>query len=457
MRALKLRLIPDETLPVFQRLHHEVVETSLEEVLENGIHPWMPQVQPPDIVEGFLDRLNRKESRPPHLEQYPFASEVRNGVNRYYASRPRFEELLERINEEVLFCQSTLDFPGVLSVAKDRLRDHWNNAMVIQLAEKAFPQFSELRRFLKAKHPKAKLRGYEDLSSYAWSGFISLEDFRNHERLLIDEAITPLNFRVVEFLSTVTDGQGRLRMRDAIDHLQLTQKGKEGNGAMVTWQCQRQGSGWLMRPSVGSNIEVRREAEAFAKRWGKNTGKFCIRVETRDIAAMVEHNEATPSFPGLRYSRPDQLPQVSGQVFRQKMPVYSLGVTPRIGWHAERLKDILRDYDKPASGIKNELAQRIAQLAAEEYQRHEARLDNFFGQNRFIRASKAANPTESLRVLPQDDGLTGLLLHMYALRHLRGNVLMDPKHLNDACSIEDLASAVIQERVQLPGGLILVG
>lgn len=455
MRALKLRLVPDDTLPVFHRLHHEVVETTLEEVLEKGIHPWMPQIQPPDIVEGFLDRLNRKDSRPPHLEQYPFASEVGYGVNRYYSSRPRFEELLNRIREEVLFCESNLVFLGLLSVAKDRLRDHWNNAMVIQLAEKAFPQFSELRRFLKAKHPKAKLRGYEDLSSYAWSGYISLDDFRNHERLLIDEAIHPLNFRVMNFLSTVTDSQGRLRMRNAIDHLQLTQKG--GSGEMVTWQAQRSGSGWVMRPSVGSNVEIRRAAESFAKRWGKNSGKFCIRVETRDIAAMVENNEATPSFPGLRYARSDQIPQVSAQVFRQKMPVYSLGMTPRIGWHAERLKELLRDYDKPASGIKNELVDRIAQLAAEEYEKEEGRLNEFFGRNRFIRASKAMNPTDNLRVLPQDDGLTGLLMHMYALRHLRGNVLMDPEHLNDACDLEDLASAVIHGRVELPGGLILVG
>jgi len=457
MNALKLRLIPDDRLPMLYRLQHEVAEVGIEEVLEKGVHPWVPNLQPPDIVEGFLARLNRVDAKPGNLQAYPFSNDLHAGNNGYYSSRPRFEQLFQRVHDEILFCEPNLDFQGLLKLATDLLRDHWRSSLVLQLAEKAYPQFSELRRFLKAKHPKAKLRGYDDLREYDWGRYVSLSDFQNHERLLIDEAVQPLNLRVKGFVGSITDEQGRLKMRESIDHLQLMQNDQKNRLSVVTWQAKRQGSGWNMRPQLGNSSQIRKEAEQFAKEWKRDGGKLCFTVQTDDIARMVETGAATPGFPGLRYYASDQMPKVSAQVLKQQVQVYGLGVAPRLGWHADRLKDILRDYEKPASGIKNELAAKIAQLAVEEYHRHQKELTAFFTENRFIRATQASKPTEVLPVLNREDSLTGLLLRMYLLRHLRGNVLVDPTHQNDSTPLEALAEAILYERVDVAGALLRVG
>ena len=456
MNALKLKLVPDANLPMLSRLQTEVVEVGIADVLENGVHPWVPNLQPPDIVEGFLTRLNKANAKPAHLQAYPFSNDIFPGNGGYYSSRPRFEQLFQRIHNEVLFCEEGLDFPGLLKLATDLLRDRWSSSLVLQLGERAYPQFSELRRFLKAKHPKAKLRGYDDLREYDWGRVVSLADFQNHERLLIEEAVQPLNLRVKGFLGSITDNQGRLKLRDSIDHLQLMQNDKQNRMQVVTWQARRAGSSWWLRPNLGNAAQVRKDAEAFAREWKRDGGKLCIRVTTEDIAKMVEEGVATPGFPGLRYNGADFMPSVSAQVFKQQVCSFSLGVAPRLGWHAERLKDILRDHDKSASGIKNELAERIAQLASEQYQKFEGMLDTFFTENRFIRAAQVAKPQEQLPVLNKDDQLTGLILRMYLLRHLRGNVVVDPDHENDTTSLEDLAEAVISERVEVTGALLRV-
>ena len=59
-------------------------------------------------------------------------------------------------------------------------------------------------------------------------------------------------------------------------------------------------------------------------------------------------------------------------------------------------------------------------------------------------------------VLAPENDLRGLLLRVYALRHLRGNVVLDPGYVNDSCTVRDLVLALIEERVLFKGGFMQV-
>ena len=73
-----------------------------------------------------------------------------------------------------------------------------------------------------------------------------------------------------------------------------------------------------------------------------------------------------------------------------------------------------------------------------------------------MRVSREVRYGEQFPVLGRENSLKGLLLHLYALRHLRGNVVIDPSYENDSCAAEELANALIAGRLKLPGGFVQV-
>lgn len=52
--------------------------------------------------------------------------------------------------------------------------------------------------------------------------------------------------------------------------------------------------------------------------------------------------------------------------------------------------------------------------------------------------------------------MRSLLMRVYALPHLRGNVVEDPGYVNESCSVTDLALARIETRITLKGGYVKV-
>ena len=94
-------------------------------------------------------------------------------------------------------------------IARASLLERWNRSLALRLAERLNPSFQELRRFLKSKDPRVKLKSQMELDQYNWGHILSLDEFANHERLLIDEAFGPVNFRTRAFLDAVTDDKRR--------------------------------------------------------------------------------------------------------------------------------------------------------------------------------------------------------------------------------------------------------
>jgi hypothetical protein len=197
-------------------------------------------------------------------------------------------------------------------------------------------------------------------------------------------------------------------------------------------------------------------AREFALRWRRDGGNLCFRAHTQDVIDMVDSGSAKASFPGLRYMMGQYSQKVTGQVPKAKVPLYVLGKVPRHSWSGAQLKSILREYKAPTSGVKKALVERLAKLADAEYETHKPLLDSFFSENRFVRVSRDVQYGEQLPVLGQENALKGLLLHIYACRHLRGSVVIDTSYENDSCSIQELALALMNTQISLPGGFIRV-
>lgn len=455
MKCFQLRLKPDIDLPVFSRLDWDIIDVSFRDVLEQGIHPWSGDNQHHDLPKAFSNRLNQDSQKPAGLESHHLMPDLEVGHAAQYYRSTCFEQLLAKTREDVLFCDPLLDFPTLAEVARKKLRDGWRSGMALQLAERLHPSFQELRRFLKSKDRTVKLKGQFDLENYDWARILSLDDFDSFERLLIEEAIHPLNFRDGAFLDSVTDPHGRLRLAGTIDAVTLTQLAIVGNHVPLLWQAKRHGNHWRFRPNVGASQFARVSAREFAARWLRDGGKLCFTARTQDLIDMVESGEAKASFPGLRYTMNSVPEKIAGTVNKDRVPLYVPGSIPTQRNSAEELKVILREHGVATTGVKKVLVEKIAKLAEGEYRTHEGQLDRYFSENRFVRVSCEVAWGERFPVLT-DDSLKGLLIRLYALRHLRGNAVVDPSHENDSCPVKDLAHALITERVSLRCGFVRV-
>lgn len=454
MKAIRFKLTPDENLPMFSRLIGEVVDVSFREVVEQGIHPWTGDDQHRDLADAFVERMNRDNHEPTGLRDHDIVRDFVLPPWNQWSSKTRFEQVVERIQKNILFCDTSLTFPALYKIARRELTKQWSSRLALELAETLKPSFPELRRFLKSKDRRVKLHGRMDLGDYDWSQVLSLDDFANHERLIIDVAVSTLNFRNKSFLAAVTDDYGRLRMVSSIDHITLTQPATNEHRVPILWQAERQGKHWQLRPNVGASRDAREDAQEFASRWRRDMGTLCFSVRTQDVVDMVDSESASASFPRLRYTLGQYSPTVVGQVAKAKVPLYVLGTIPNQSWSRERLKSILREYGVPITGVKMVLVERLAKLADSEYCAQRLILDCFFSENRFVRVSREVRYGEQFPVLGRENTLKSLLLHLYALRHLRGNVVIDPAYENDSCNVQDLALALISGRIRPTGGYL---
>lgn len=98
----------------------------------------------------------------------------------------------------------------------------------------------------------------------------------------------------------------------------------------------------------------------------------------------------------------------------------------------------------------------MASLAADEYEKYVPDLDEFFTEHRFIRTTAIPPKTMNFPVLTDEQTLRGLILAMYAVKHLRGNAILDAAHENTTYTPEEVAKALVDCRLGLSGGFLEV-
>ncbi len=106
------------------------------------------------------------------------------------------------------------------------------------------------------------------------------------------------------------------------------------------------------------------------------------------------------------------------------------------------------------TGRKDQLAEKLARLSAKIYSERKSEMDSFFRECRFIRAKNVGGADcEPFPILEGLD-LKGMALTMYAIKHLRGNAVLEAKHENDTFDLLSLAKTLIKGEVSLNGSFL---
>jgi len=285
---------------------------------------------------------------------------------------------------------------------------------------------------------------------------LTLEDFSEWDSLIISHAIPTLNFRKSAVLKNMTDEQGRLRLAPQIRHVTLTEKRPESGNTPVIWCVAGEGTAWRFHPELGDAKDKRPQAEVFAEHWRTDKGHLCFTTSTEKLVDMVERGMVEPSFPTLNYEAEDKGPLAYATVYGPQVQAFRIGPYPRQNATGEQLKEILHQYEVPMTGNKDQLVQKLAQLAAEKYRDKQPELARFFEKNRYIRMRTAPKNTVELPILEDLTNLRNLVLTMYAVKHLRGDAILEVSHQNDTYTEEELALALITGKVELTGAFLRV-
>ncbi|NUM55519.1 MAG: SAP domain-containing protein [Candidatus Hydrogenedentes bacterium] len=200
----------------------------------------------------------------------------------------------------------------------------------------------------------------------------------------------------------------------------------------------------------------RQAAAEFADRWRTDTGKYVFQTTMDKLTDMVERNAGGPSFPSLNYVTPVDTPVAPAEVDASRVKAFHVARFPTSACTSDQLKGILREYGASQTGNKEELATKFAALAANTYEKKRHELDEFFSAHRFVRVDSSPQNSTGFPILDGPQYLRNLVLAMYALRHLRGNAILESAHENTTYGIQELALALVFGKIFLTGGFVPV-
>nr|BDD45888.1 hypothetical protein 17 [Candidatus Hydrogenedentota bacterium] len=460
MNTLQFQLVPDSEVPMFKRLQVDIVPVTLQEILEQGIHPLQPNVDSYLGAEVIIKIMNKVKNKPATLVEQGYCCDFDVQRNSYYGGmhgRTVFERTIKYIQDNVYFVDN-LEYLQLLKVARQRLREEWNHLLVLEMLKSAYFQFQELRRFLKTKCSTLKLSGYEDLNQCNLKSIVSVDDFDAFDQLVIRYGVPKApNFRKASCLEKITDGAGRLKLIDRIDDITLTQIPQDTvDMAVVAWHVSRDDAGWRFRPDVGKCPFKRKAAKLFAKQWREDDGDLCFTAGIDVLEKMVEQRFAAPSFPSLNYHHERHSPTASAIVQDCRITTYGIPAYPDHNWTGADLKELLKTNKVSMTGNKDALLSKLAKLVAMEYDKVLPELNAYFGKNRFIRMATGKSKFQQFPILETHLDIRNLLITLYVAKHMHGNAIVTADHENDTFTVEALAHALITGKTRVDGTFLPV-
>jgi hypothetical protein len=453
MKTFRLWLEPDKEIPQFKRLAYERVDVSIADVLLRGIHPWIEAEENRSLNQRFMAILNDDESKLPELAEFSYCGDLSCTVQSYnYSPMPAFQENLERIKKNIYFV-GELSYVELLSMAKRRVRKKWNHSFARNMLGSALGTFNSMRSFLKQKDKSLKLSGYYDLEKYDLGQVLSLEDFEGYDSVVISHGMPFTNFRSENFIGSVTDQRGLLRMTDRIRHFNVVVNrygGGEANGTVI-YNCRLEGERVRMLPDLKGSFHTRKIAQIVALERAMDDGRYCFTTDIPTLADLIEGRDVGIRFPKLNYVGESHGGVSTAMVAKSQVERFSIGRFATANDPGEHIKSILRSHGISMTGNKEKLGGKLAKLSAELYREYEAEMETYFRANRFVRNENGQTPNGSRFPALEEVDMRNMLLAMYAVKHLRGNTILEASHVNDTFELEDLAKALIKGDVSVNG------
>jgi len=458
MRTFKLWLEPDKEIPQLKRLAYERVDVSIADVLLRGIHPWIESEENRSLNQRFMEILNDDESKLPELAEFSYCGDLSCTVRSYNNKMPAFQENLERIKNSIYFV-GELSYVELLAIAKRRVKEKWNHRFASNMLGSALGTFNSMRSFLKQKDKSLKLSGYYDMERYDLGQVLSLEDFEGYDSVIISHGMPFTNFRSENFIGSVTDQRGLLRMTDRIRHFNVVVNrygGGEANGTVI-YNCRLEGERVRMFPDLKGSLYARKIAQIVALEKAMDDGRYCFTTDIPTLADLIEGRDVGIRFPKLNYGGESHGGVSTAMVSKSRVDRFSIGTFAKANDSGGYIKGILRSHGISMTGNKGKLVGKLAKLSAELYQEHEPEMDAYFRANRFIRTENGQNPGGSRFPVLGEVDMKNMLLSMYAVKHMRGNTVLEVSHENDTFELEDLAKALIRGDVSVNGVFLRIG
>jgi len=475
----RLHLEKDKDIPRFKRLHFEKEKVSLTKVLTKGIHPHLLAHDrygggDSHVVETILKILNQDEFWVGQLKDLGYCYKIVPWVRPYYygSEEESLENNLERIRQSIYFVEK-LNFEELLEIAKGELRKNWSYEVVRELLRSCFRHFNDLRSFLKGKKKEIKLKGYEDLEKYELHRILKLDDFLGKEKILISQGLPITNFRSPRFLKKITTEEGFICLMGKIKDFQLTWEiTLERKDSQLVWEtmlekedkqeafelvyyCQHDQGRIRLIPNLDSKENKRLVARKIAKSFSKDQGRYCFTVSFTTLEKMVDQASCKIIFPTLNYKDPMPPSVSSAKLAMRKIRRYTVGGFVTETYTNEDMQWILRNHQRKVSGKKEELVERLIDLAVDIYRQRKAELDSYFSKRKFLKIPRCRNDEGEFPLLTDLD-LRNLILSMYCLKHIRANTILEKDYENETYPIKDLARALITKRLTLEGSFLKV-
>jgi len=459
----RLELRPDTEIPQFKRLWWEKVEVPLEEVFHQGIHPHSVVVRSQGrdhtgAATVILERLNAEDAYIADLKAHSLGCEISCNNGGYYgygSTVDDLERLFQQVSQSVYFVDG-LTYEQLVEAAVARLRRIWDHKTARDLVHALGRDFGGIRDFLKRKKADIRLVGYHSLDDYDLSRILMVDDFLTEDMLLVNYGIESHNFRRVTVLDQFTDRAGRIKLTPSIKHCVVDWDFKPGNWEpYVTYRCSIDGSCVEWRPELKPDDKQRQKAAEIAAEVGHGQAKYVFSTSVNEMSEALQQKRFRLRFPDLTYKEKRGEPAASAKVEPASLVCFGESSRLRARLSNEKLKDVLRAFDKKLIGKKEDLVCRIAETMAEQYNAHERELNRYFGRHRFVRLSAQPKQVQSFPVL-EKQRLRAPVIIMYCLRHLRGNVILEAGHANDSVGVVDLAQAWLERKVSLNGSFVPV-
>ena len=455
METLKLWMEEDPEIPQFKRLRYRKIDVPVADVLLKGIHPLCDQSD--KVCDKLIEVLNNDDLKPGELAELKYCHEMGKPHTYYSQGNLELTSLLDTLARTVYFVDE-LSFRELVDIATQRLRSRWCHREALELLQGVYYAFNDMRSFLKEKDRRIKLTGYRDLDRYDLTAVLSVDDFKSEDQLIISHGIPgSVNFRLSGFLAKITDKQGRLRLADGIREFHVAVCRDEKHYDSLAYTCRVDGNRVRFRPEIKRDSWTRKLAADISARFGKDKGRYCFTTDIQGVSAMLEEKGFKIRFPSLDYMEPKKEENtVSASLDESCVSYFSIGRFP--GHHSpnETLKKYLKNHSTSMTGRKEQLIKKLAGVAAQVYEVRETELDGYFTGNRFIRVTTSSHGSANSFPVLEDLDLKNMVLAMYIVKHMRGNVILEAGHENDTFDLQSLALALLKGEVALTGWFLKV-
>lgn len=456
MQTFRLTLTPDEKFPRFKRLTFQKVEIPLADVLLHGVHPWDCGSPVHSLNSKFVQVLNSEKLFLPELKEFGYGNEFSYCSDHdYNRDVSVFERLMINISNSIYFVDD-LKYLELLAIAKKALADNWTHKTVSTLVSRVYREFNDIRDFLKRKDKQIKLSGYSDIDRYDLSQILTLEDFEGDDKVLIDEALETTNFRSTQFLKEVTDENGHLKLTPSISHFQMRFQGSYHSPyeQILLYNAERKGEKIRLHPIMPAYPVTRDQAKKLAQGWRLDDGQYCFTIDIGTAEKMLAEGNFKMLFPRLNYLQEEKAESSTAGLTNHSTEKFEIGRFIRSTAPGNIVKDILRKHNVSMTGRKDDLMDKLAKLSVRVYREREKELDDYFGQNHFLKIPMIGQAEHRDFPVINNCDMKNMALAMYIMKHLRGNTILEASHCNDTFDLLSLANALIKGEIYPPPAFV---